>query len=97
VTGPDVAALALLVGEDLEAVVASLPVDERHAIVLAYFGGHTYREAAELLGEPEAVVRQWIRSGLARLRAQLPTPPGSVRGVRANGRGVRSGGRAGSG
>ena len=63
--------LALLVGDDMEAVVGSLPEGERHAIVLAYFGGSTYREVANLLGESEAVVKGQIRSGLARLRARL--------------------------
>jgi RNA polymerase sigma-70 factor (ECF subfamily) len=63
--------LALLAGDDMEAVVSSLPDGERHAIVLAYFGGHTYREVADLLGEDEAVVKGRIRRGLARLRAQL--------------------------
>jgi RNA polymerase sigma-70 factor (ECF subfamily) len=63
--------LALLVGDDMEAVVSSLPDGERHAIVLAYFGGSTYREVASMLGEDEAVVKGRIRSGLARMRAQL--------------------------
>ena len=63
--------LALLVGDDMEAVVSSLPENERHAIVLAYFAGSTYREVADLLGEDEAVVKGLIRSGLARMRAQL--------------------------
>jgi RNA polymerase sigma-70 factor (ECF subfamily) len=63
--------LALLVGDDMEAVVSSLPDGERHAIVLAYFGGHSYREVASLLGEAEAVVKGRIRSGLVRMRTQL--------------------------
>jgi RNA polymerase sigma-70 factor (ECF subfamily) len=63
--------LALLVGDDMEAVVSSLPDGERHAIVLAYFGGHTYREVASLLGETEAVVKGRIRSGLSSMRALL--------------------------
>jgi RNA polymerase sigma-70 factor (ECF subfamily) len=69
--GVPAVSLALLVGDDMEAVVSSLPDGERHAIVLAYFGGSTYREVAKLLGEDEAVVKGRIRSGLARMRAQL--------------------------
>ena len=61
----------LAVAEHLQGAVLALPLEERRAIELAYFGGHTYREVAVLLSEPEGTVKSRIRSGLKRLRARL--------------------------
>ena len=52
-------------------VMAALPVDERRAIELAYFAGHTYRQVAVMLDQPEGTVKSRIRSGLRRMRDQL--------------------------
>lgn len=51
----------------------SLPEDERSIIDLAYFGGHSYREAAEVLGIPEGTAKSRIRSGLSRMKGALAT------------------------
>ncbi|HEX2042724.1 MAG TPA: sigma-70 family RNA polymerase sigma factor [Acidimicrobiales bacterium] len=61
----------LTVAERVKGVVATLPPEERHAIELAYFGGHTYREVAVLLEAPEGTVKSRIRSGLRRMRTSL--------------------------
>ena len=63
--------LDMSVAERVKDALADLPEGERAAIVLAYFGGHTYREVAEMLDEPEGTVKSRIRSGLKRLRGDL--------------------------
>jgi len=71
--GPDApvedVALSRLAGDGAWHLLSRLGDGERRAITLAYFGDHTYREAAKLLGLPEGTVKSRIRSGLARLRA----------------------------
>lgn len=61
----------LTVASQVKEVVAGLPTDERKAIELAYFGGHTYRQVAAMLDQPEGTVKSRIRSGLRRMRQDL--------------------------
>ena len=61
----------LAVAGRVKEALKDLPEGERSAIVMAYFGGYTYREAAEILGEPEGTVKSRIRSGLKKLRGTL--------------------------
>jgi RNA polymerase sigma-70 factor, ECF subfamily len=61
----------LTVAQQLREVVTALPAPERAAIELAYFGGHTYREVATILAEPEGTIKGRIRSGLQRMHGAL--------------------------
>ncbi|HET8618111.1 MAG TPA: sigma-70 family RNA polymerase sigma factor [Acidimicrobiales bacterium] len=62
---------AAALGDDVRRAVEQLSADEREAIVLSYFGGHSYRETAEMLGAPEGTVKTRIRRGLMGLRRAL--------------------------
>jgi RNA polymerase sigma-70 factor, ECF subfamily len=61
----------LNVGDQVREAMSTLSDGEREAIELAYFGGHTYREVARMLEQPEGTVKSRIRTGLTRLRQQL--------------------------
>jgi RNA polymerase sigma-70 factor (ECF subfamily) len=67
----DLEAWDLNVAEQVREAMNALSDGEREAIELAYFGGHTYRDVARILGQPEGTVKSRIRTGLTRLRQQL--------------------------
>ncbi len=51
--------------------VGQLPPAQHEAIMLAYFGGLTYREVAEHLKIPEGTAKSRLRDGLMNLRGLL--------------------------
>ena len=61
----------LRMSEHIRHALGELPASERAAIEMAYFGGHSYRQVAALLGEAEGTVKSRIRSGMLRLGATL--------------------------
>ena len=76
VTDIEAEVVATIQSEAIRAALDALDPAERHPIVLAYFGGHSYRDVAALLGAPEGTVKSRIRSGLNRLADQLETVSG---------------------
>ncbi len=61
----------LAVAEHVREALVDVPEDERRAIELAYFQGHTYREVALILNQPEGTVKSRIRAGMRRMRRSL--------------------------
>jgi RNA polymerase sigma-70 factor, ECF subfamily len=55
----------------IRSAMDTLPADQSHVIELAYFGGFTHTEIAEILGAPVGTVKGRIRLALEKLRNQL--------------------------
>jgi RNA polymerase sigma-70 factor, ECF subfamily len=55
----------------VHAALAQLPQEQRHALLLAYFGGYTQREIAEALKQPLGTIKTRIRLAMQRLRDYL--------------------------
>jgi RNA polymerase sigma-70 factor, ECF subfamily len=51
--------------------LSSLPTDQSQVIELAYFGGFTHTEIADMLDAPVGTVKGRMRLGLKKMRAQL--------------------------
>ena len=61
----------------VRAAIDHLPPDQVKVIELAYFGGFTHSEIAEMLGAPIGTVKGRMRLGLEKLRGQL-APQGAM-------------------
>ena len=62
----------------LLAALDRLPTPIREAVVTAFYGRLTYREAADVLGVPEGTIKSRIRVGLRQLRTELATSETSL-------------------
>lgn len=63
--------------EEVRAALTKLSPLQREAIVLAYFGGRTYREVAAELGIPEGTAKTRLRDGLIKLREFMGASEGT--------------------
>lgn len=61
---------------DMRRAIDVLSDEQRRTIELAYFGGYTCREVAEVLQVPEGTVKSRIRLGLQRLRLVMAQQAG---------------------
>jgi RNA polymerase sigma factor (sigma-70 family) len=71
VPGADQAAMAHVAAGEVRAALHRLPVMLRQVIVLTYFGGHTQREIAVLMGIPVGTVKSRMFTAVQRLRVLL--------------------------
>ncbi len=55
-----------------------LPTVQRHALELAYFGGFTHTQIADMLALPPAIVKGRIRLGLSNLQIAFAQPGDAV-------------------
>jgi RNA polymerase sigma-70 factor, ECF subfamily len=55
----------------MRALIEALPNEQRRVIELAYFGGFTHEQIAELLAAPLGTVKSRMRLGLERMRASI--------------------------
>lgn len=65
------AAIERMGNDELRSAVEELPAEQREAIELAYFGGHTYRDIAALTGVATGTANGRLRLALGKLRASL--------------------------
>jgi RNA polymerase sigma-70 factor, ECF subfamily len=63
---------------DVHAALRDLPPDQRQVIELAYFGGFSHSQIAEMLEVPAGTVKGRMRLGLTKLRVALGDPSGAL-------------------
>ena len=68
---PAAEAWAGIRAEKVRAALAELPEPQRHALALAYFGGYTQQEIAQLTGVPLGTVKTRTFAAMRRLQLRL--------------------------
>lgn len=68
---PYAAAWEQIRARQVRAALAGLPQAQRQALELAYYGGHTHREIADLTGVPLGTVKSRILAAVRRLKLRL--------------------------
>lgn len=56
---------------EVRAALSTLPGEQSRVIELAYYGGFTHTQIAEMLGEPVGTVKGRMRLGLAKMRREM--------------------------
>ncbi len=64
--------------QQVRSALGELPAEQRQVIELAYFGGFSHSQIAEMLKLPAGTVKGRMRLGLTKLRMLLGDPAGTV-------------------
>ncbi len=60
--------------QKVRAVLQTMPIDQRQAMEMAFFEGHTHTEIAQQTGQPLGTIKTRIRSALITIRKALELP-----------------------
>jgi RNA polymerase sigma-70 factor (ECF subfamily) len=63
---------------EVRVALRDLPPEQRQVIELAYFGGFSHTQIAEMLDVPAGTVKGRMRLGLTKLRVALSDPSGAL-------------------
>ena len=67
----DVEAIRRETSDELRAALESLPAEQSKVIKLAYFGGFSHSEIAEMINQPLGTVKGRMRLGLEKISAEI--------------------------